>query len=165
MVLHDAALNQVQISKQLKLSRCCVQNGIKKDKQLGRFDDLKHTRRPKKLSDREIRHLKGLINGDSRITERKIVTDLNASLPEPVTTRARRRYLKDLVFKYVVKIKRQWLSVHHQQQRIAWCKQYLSWTKDDWRKVIFADESTFYVLERKNQCKICRLEKEKLILE
>ena len=43
VALHDAALNQIQISKQLKVSRCCVENSITKYKQLGRFDDLKHT--------------------------------------------------------------------------------------------------------------------------
>ena len=31
--------------------------------------------------------------------------------------------------------------------------------------MIFSDESTFYVLERKNQCKIWRLEKGKLLPE
>ena len=34
VTLHNAALNQVQISKQLKISRCCVQNAIKKYTQL-----------------------------------------------------------------------------------------------------------------------------------
>ena len=43
VVLDNAALNQVQISKQLKASRSCAQHAIKKYKQLGRFDDLKHT--------------------------------------------------------------------------------------------------------------------------
>ena len=41
----------------------------------------------------------------------------------------------------------------------------MNWTSDDWKHVIFWDESTFYVLKRKNQCKIWRLEKEKLLLE
>ena len=43
VALHDAGLNQVQISKHLKVSRCIVQNAIKKCKQQGRFDVLKHT--------------------------------------------------------------------------------------------------------------------------
>ena len=76
-----------------------------------------------------------------------------------------RRYLKELDFEYVVKVKKQWLSASHRQQRIVWWKQYLNWTLNDWRKVIFSDGSTFYVLKRKNQCKIWRLEKEKLLPE
>ena len=58
VVLHNAVLNQVQISKQLKVSRCYAQNAIKKYKQLRLFDVLKYTERPKKRSDCEIRHLK-----------------------------------------------------------------------------------------------------------
>jgi hypothetical protein len=64
-----------------------------------------------------------------------------------------------------VKIKEQWLSDKHRRQRVASCKRYSSWTCDDWRKVIFSDESTFYVLKRKKLCKIWRLEKEKLLPE
>ena len=41
----------------------------------------------------------------------------------------------------------------------------MHWTPDDWRKMIFSDESIFYVLKRKNQCKIWRLEKKKLLPE
>ena len=76
-----------------------------------------------------------------------------------------RQYLKELGFEYVVKVKKQWLSARYRQQRIAWCKQYSNWTPNNWRKVIFSDESTFYILKRKNQCKIWRLEKEKLLPE
>ena len=119
--LHDAGLNQVQISKQLKASRCCVQNAIKKYKKLRRFNDLQHTGRPKKLSGREIRHLKRLVKGDSRISSSKIASDFNTSLPKPVTTRTVRRYLKELGFEYVVKVKKQWLSASHRQHLIAWC--------------------------------------------
>ena len=41
----------------------------------------------------------------------------------------------------------------------------MSSTHDDWKNVISSDGSTFYVLKRKNQCKIWRLEKEKLLRE
>ena len=126
---------------------------------------MQHTGRLKKLSGCEIRHLKRLVKGDSRISSSKIESDFNTSLPKPVTTRTVRRYLEELGFEYVVKVKQQWLSASHRQQRIAWCKWYLNWTPNDWRKVIFSDESTFYVLKRKNQCKIWRLEKEKLLPE
>ena len=81
-------------------------NIIRKYKQLGRFDDLKHTERPKKPSGHEIRHLKGLIKEHSRLSASTIATNLNASLPESVTIRAIQRYLKDLDYEYVVENKR-----------------------------------------------------------
>ena len=69
------------LSKQLMVSQDCVQSAIKKYKQLDRFNDLKHTGRPKKLSDREICHLKRLVKAGSLFSVSKIATNLNASLP------------------------------------------------------------------------------------
>lgn len=106
-----------------------------------------------------------LVKGNSRLSASKIASDINSSLPKPITADTVRRYLKSFGFEYVVKIKKQWLNAKHRQRRLAWCHKYSSWTCDDWRNVIFSDESTFYVLKRKNLCKIWRLEKEKLLPE
>ena len=35
----------------------------------------------------------------------------------------------------------------------------MNWARDDWKNVIFSYEPAFYILERKNQSKIWRLEK------
>ena len=51
----------------------------------------------------------------------------------------------------------------HWQRRVAWYTKYMRWTSDDWKHVIFSDESMFYVLKRKNQHKTWHLEKEKLL--
>ena len=48
---------------------------------------------------------------------------------------------------------------------MAWCKQHAHSSMDDWRKVIFSDESRFYVLERKNQVEIWRTDEERLYLD
>ncbi|CAF3183212.1 unnamed protein product [Rotaria socialis] len=165
VALHDAGFNQVHISKQLNISRCCAQNAIKKYKDQGNYNDLKSSGRPRKVDGRGLRHLKRLVKGDERLSAAKIATDLNASLPKPITTRTVRNYLKELGFEDVVKVKKQWLGVKHRKQRMAWCTQHMNWTRDDWKNVIFSDESTFYVLKRKNQRKIWRLDKEKLLLE
>ena len=165
VALFDAGFNQVQISKQLKVSRCCVQNAIKKFRDQGIYNDLKRSERPRKVFGRDLRHLKRLVKGDARLSAAKATSDLSASLPKPVKARTVRNYLKELGFEYAVKVKKQWSGATHHKQRMAWCTQYMSWTHDDWKDVIFSDESTFYVLKRKNQCKIWRLEKEKFLPE
>ena len=104
-----------------------------------------------------------MVNGDSRLCVRKITSDLNNSLPKPVSVDTVRRYLKTLGYEYVVRVKKQWLSAKHRTLRVEWCQRYSGWTSDDWGKVIFSDGSTFYVLKRKNLVKIWRLEKEKLL--
>ena len=101
-------------------------------------------------------HLERLVKFESRLSASKITSELNNSLPKPVTTRTIRNYLRELSYEYVVKLTKQWSSTHHREQRVAWRNEHLHWT---------ADESTFYVLRRKNRCKIWRLEKEKLLPE
>jgi transposase len=49
VALHNAGFNQVDISKHLEISRCCVQNAIKKFKNHGHYNDNKRRGRPKKL--------------------------------------------------------------------------------------------------------------------
>ena len=59
--------------------------------------------------------------------------------------------------------KKQWLSTKHRKARVWWCERYQHWTFQDWRKRIFSDELTFYVLKRENQVKIWRTDNERLL--
>ena len=86
IALHDAEFNQVQISKQLNISCCCVQNLTNKYKRQGTYNDSKGSGRPKTLDVREFWHLNQLVKGDARLSATKIVSDLNVSLPKPVKT-------------------------------------------------------------------------------
>ena len=163
MALYQSGLNLSKISKQLQVSRCRVHNAISKFEKYTKSDNIKRSGRPKSLSDRNIRELKRLVQGDNRLSAAKITTDLNMSLFKSVSKRMVRRYLKKLGYEYAVKIKKQWLSTKHRKARVRWCEPYQHWTFQDWRKVIFSDESTFYVLKRKNQVKIWRTDDEWLL--
>ena len=126
VALHDVGYNQVQISKQLNISRYCVQNAINKYEHLGTYDESKRSGRPRKLDERSFQHLKRLVKGSARLSATKIASELNASLPKPVTTRTVRTYLQELDFEYVVKMKKQWLGIQHRQQRVVWCTKYMN---------------------------------------
>ena len=116
--LYQSGLNLSKIWKQLQVSRCCVRNAITKFEECTKFDDMKRSGRPKSLSDRNIRELKKLVQGDNRLSAAKITTDLNMSLFKPVSKRTVRRDLKKLSYEYVVKTKKQWLSMKHRKVRV-----------------------------------------------
>ena len=80
---------------------------VNKYKHLSTYNHLKRYERPKKLHERDFRHLKRLVSGDARMSETKIASNLNASLPKPGTTQTVRTYLKELSFEYVIKMKKQ----------------------------------------------------------
>ena len=165
VALHQSGLNMSKISKQLKVSRCCVRNAIMKFKIKGDFVDSQRSGRRKKISERGERELKRLVRGDNRLSVAQITRDLNVGLVQLVSKETVRRYLKKLGYQYAVKIKRPFFTKKHRAARVEWCKQHLHWTNQDWRKVVFSDESTFYVLKRKNQVKIWRTDDERLVPE
>ena len=61
VALYGAKFNQVQISKQLNICRCCVQNAINKCKHRGNYEDSKRFGRPKILNGWDFQHLKRLV--------------------------------------------------------------------------------------------------------
>ena len=131
VALLQSDLSSSKISKQLQVSRCCVRNAITKFEEYTKFDDMKRSGRPKSLSDRNIRKLKRLVQGDNRLSGAKIKTDLNMSLFKPVSKRTVRHYLKKLGYEYAVKIKKQWLSAKHRKARLQRCKPYQHWIFQD----------------------------------
>ena len=165
VALYQSGLNMNKISKQLKVPRCCVRNAIIKLKNQGDFADSKRSGRPKKISVRGERELKRLTRGENRLSVAQITRDLNVGLTEPVSRETVRRYLKRLGYEYAVKIKKPFLTKKHWAARVQWCHQHLHLTEEDWRKVAFSDESTFYVLKRKNHVKVWRTDDERLIPE
>uniref|UniRef100_A0A8C7W6T3 Tc1-like transposase DDE domain-containing protein n=1 Tax=Oncorhynchus mykiss TaxID=8022 RepID=A0A8C7W6T3_ONCMY len=67
---------------------------------------------------------------------------------------------------------RQVLNRHHWQQRCLWAQTHRRWTRQDWQKVLFTDETRFCltrgdgricVYRRRNECytKACTLERDK----
>ena len=137
IALYDSGFNQVQISKQLNISHCCVENVINKYKQLDIYEDSKLSGRPKTVDGQGFGHLNRLVRGDARLSVTKVTSDLNGSLPKPETTRTVHTYLKELDFEYLVTVKKQRLSIQHLQQRVAWCTMCMKGTFDDWKHVIF----------------------------
>ena len=58
VVLLDVGFSQIQISKQLNISHCCVQSVINKDKHLGTHEDSNRSASPETLNGQGFRHLK-----------------------------------------------------------------------------------------------------------
>lgn len=131
MVLHESDLNQVEISHQLKVSRCCFQNAITRHGESGIFEDRKCCGRLKKIDEREMNHRKKLIKGESGTSLSKIASDLSNSLSKPVTSCTVQNYLEELRYEYVTKIKRQRLRVRHRDQKVVRCKNHLHLSADD----------------------------------
>uniref|UniRef100_A0AAQ4R3M5 Transposase Tc1-like domain-containing protein n=1 Tax=Gasterosteus aculeatus aculeatus TaxID=481459 RepID=A0AAQ4R3M5_GASAC len=56
---------------------------------------------------------------------------------------------------------RQVLTGHHQQQRPPWAQTHLRWTRQEWQKVLFTDESRFCLTRGDGQIRVYRRRNER----
>jgi DDE superfamily endonuclease len=56
--------------------------------------------------------------------------------------------------------KKPWISNENRIKRVKWCKSHLEWTEEDWRKVLFSDESSIQLRDNGKK-RIWKLQEEK----
>ena len=66
---------------------------------------------------------------------------INTIIPNPVTPQTVRNILKKHSFKAVTKKKKPLLTVVHRKKRLAFALKYKEWTVEDWKRVIWSDET------------------------
>ncbi|KAG1040083.1 hypothetical protein G6F43_012362 [Rhizopus delemar] len=53
--------------------------------------------------------------------------------------------LKSMNFFATIKVKKTLSTAKHMKRRLAWAKKHQNWTTDDWRCVVFSDETKVYI--------------------
>jgi hypothetical protein len=54
------------------------------------------------------------------------------------------------------------LTPRHRQQRLAWARTHLQWTRQRWQEVLFSDESCFYISNADGRIRVWRRQNENL---
>jgi transposase len=66
---------------------------------------------------------------------------INTTIPTPVSSQTVRNLLKKHSFKAVTKKKKPLLTAMHRKKCLAWAQRYKEWTVEDWKRVIWSDET------------------------
>lgn len=101
--------------------------------------------RPRKLGAREDRLVARKVIQKGTGTSVALARDLAPNLPQPVSAKTIGRSLQRQGFKAGPQTKKPQLSVTHRQKRLDWARSHRNWTVEDWKKVIFSDESKFNI--------------------
>ena len=123
-----------------------VQKIIKTVKETHSFKDRPRSGRPRKLTDRNKRAIVKMINKTQATTATAIAKALKTELNIQVSHDTVSRALKSVGYACRVKQKKPKLTEKHKRNRLAFAKKYESWTADDWKNVIWSDESKFNIL-------------------
>ena len=97
--------------------------------------------RPPKISSVEDRYAVRLITSQKADNAVQVSRALSDITNQPIHPNTVRRHLKKSGMKAVVKKKRPLLSVKHRKSRLAFANAHKDWTIEDWKRVIWSDET------------------------
>ncbi|KFM70696.1 Transposable element Tc1 transposase, partial [Stegodyphus mimosarum] len=95
------------------------------------------------LSDRDRRSLRVIVTKNMKTTAEKGTAEMNAVLPNPVSTKTIRRELHKQGIAGSAAIVKPLISDANARNRKRWCLSHKAWTIEQWKRVIWSDESSF----------------------
>ena len=124
------------------VNRICKTRKIEENLQ-----NKRKTGRPHKLGARGGRLIarKVILQGTGTTVE--IPQDLTPKFTSPVSVKTVTKSLRRQGFKAGPKTKKPLLSAVHRQKRMVWLRAHRNWTIEDWKSVVFSDESKFKFFE------------------
>lgn len=144
--LHEQGKSFREIGRTLKIDHKTVKAIVVRHKKTGSVDDLPRSGRPRKTSPRDDRKLKRSSLNDRRKTAIGHMKDLKDEGINLSESTVRRRLREHGLFGRVAR-KKPLLRAYNVKKRLAWAKSHKHWTTDDWRKVIWSDESKFTLFQ------------------
>ena len=110
------------------------------------------TGRPWKASDRDLHQLQSVLQRNPWMKIAEVKDQIATSIStHTVCCRAH-----DLGFNNRVAVKKPFLSDSHQERWLQFAKEHESWTVDQWRSVLWTDESSFKIGKNTQQVKVWR---------
>lgn len=97
--------------------------------------------RPRKLTARNIRKICRVADKEKIDNAVQIASVIKPQLNIQVSDQTTRRALRSSGYKAVKKAKKPLLSARHKKQRLDFAQTHAEWTVEDWKRVIFSDET------------------------
>lgn len=111
-----------------------------------------------KLTDRDKRLMGRKIAVDRTITAKEILEDVELS--QAVTVRTIQRHINSLGYVGGWSRKKPFVSETNRLKRLQWARDRLSWSVDDWKRVLWSDESP-YTIRGSTRQRVWRLPNER----
>ena len=132
-----------KIAEELQCSKSTAQRTCQRYLETGTTADKAKSGRPKLLSPRESRFIERKSLADRFMTAPAIAAEFQEYSQKDVSVTTVRRCLRECGLFGRVARRKPLLSAKNRRKRFLFAKQHLHWTFNDWKKVIFSDESRF----------------------
>ncbi|CAB5384973.1 unnamed protein product [Rhizophagus irregularis] len=144
-LLEESIYSPSDLARKYKVSVSTITRLYEKFQKTKSVKDLPKTGRPHLLTQRtERRAARYIISGECS-TAVQVQKKLQVDHKIEVSAETVRRAFKKNDLKSMVKVKKPLLLPHHKKARYEFAKKYKHWSIDDWKKVVWSDESKFNV--------------------
>ena len=140
-----------KIARQLKISRSCRRQMIRKFDKYGNVATRPGAGHPKKTTNRQTRLIKLEQIRDETNSLIDLVRYANTNMSLSISTTTISRTLRQYNMTSYIAPRKPRITSKQRRARIDWCNEHLSYSIPDWSKVIFSDQSNYQVLNRKNR--------------
>lgn len=136
-LLHDGKSTR-EIAKSLGISKTTVARYRKTI-----TNQVPHTKlgRPRKLSSRDKRGIARMMMNGGANTAVELTKKLNQEREDNVSSETVRSALREQGLRAIKKKKKPRLTLAHRKARLNWALAHKDWTLDDWKRVIWSDET------------------------
>jgi transposase len=149
--LREQGLSWNKISQMTGKDRKTIRRICKRVKESGSFKDKSRSGRPSKLSERDRRMVVGVLRKSPNKTAEAVRKEVLSSHNIKVCRKTIARVLKESGYVSRVKKKKPFLTSSHKKARLKWAKSHATWTVDEWRNVIWSDETAFMLVNDKGR--------------
>lgn len=107
----------------------------------------RHRRREyqRKTTEREDRYIVRAIEQNNSLPLHDITNIINNKIDVPISETTLRRRRSEADLGSYIAAKKPGLSAENVAKRLAWAEKYKNWTIEDWKKVIWSDESSIWI--------------------
>ena len=143
LALLDEGIGVREVSRRLQVSHSTIQRLRDRFNATGSIQERRHTGRPRATTRQQDR---SLVLGALRDRASSAVTlrgHLRAATGANVSSSTVRRRLREAGLRSRRPAVRPVLSAVNRTRRLAWARQHVTWTRQQWGRVLFSDESRF----------------------
>lgn len=150
--MHTSGMSGRNIAQNLSLCPSTVTKVIKRYKLSGSTENAARPGRPKKLNERDHRHL---VN-DVKKNRRSTLQDITNNMPFEVSSSTIRRALHEQGIHNRIAIKKPFISNINRGKRLLFARNHRNLTIDDWKHILWTDESSFTIGKNSYQIRVWR---------
>lgn len=142
---HRLGRSNRQIARELKLNRRTVDYNVNKYKNRASFSNVKRTGRPRATTSADDRQIVITSKRNRRKTAPEIAAEINRGREKSISVTTVQRRLRSAGLFGRIAMRKPLLRKQNKVKRLEWAREHQHWTLEQWKKVLWTDESKFEI--------------------